>query len=570
MFFDKVNILFLVFVFSVFTGFGQLKFYSEPLKIPPSLTGNFGELRPDHFHTGLDFRTQQKTGIPVYSAAAGRVSRIVVSPTGYGKALYIEHSNGTTTVYGHLLKFRDDIEEYVRSEQYSRQSFAVDLGIPPGKFRVEKTEQIGLTGNSGSSGGPHLHFEVRDTETQDALNPLQIQNFSLKDVIPPRIDGVQLYPLNGQSTVETGTDKKAWPVKLTGKVYQINPVSTIRAYGEIGIAVRAVDYSEINGSPCGIYSAQLFVNGEKLFACSFDRIPFGQSRYLNSHIDYGEHVKTRKYYQKMWRERGNHFHIFETGKDRGVLKIDTGKVYKCEVILSDDAGNQSRLSFSITGKMLKPSPVTPGPENVFRHDSRNKFVNEEFELFAPNGAFYEDFAFSWSVSGGTAGYYSGIHKIHQSTTPLHKPAKIRILTKGLPSALTGKAVIVRISPEGKKAYAGGQFSEGWMETDISEFGMYSVVCDTIPPVVFPLGIKNNALTETNRIRFSISDDLSGIRSYRGMIDDQWALFEYDPKTKSLVYYIDSERITLGKRHSLELKVTDRVNNTTMYRATFWK
>ncbi len=202
------NTLLLLFVLTGSIVSGQLKYYAEPVKIPISLSGNFGELRPDHFHMGLDFRTERRTGVPIYASAAGHVSRVAVSPSGYGRALYIDHPNGTTTVYAHLLRFREDIEEYVKAEQYLRQSFAVDLQVIPGTFSVEREEQIALSGNSGSSGGPHLHYEIRDTPSQDALNPLQINNFNVTDKTSPRISAVQFYPLDNQSHVDFRNYKK--------------------------------------------------------------------------------------------------------------------------------------------------------------------------------------------------------------------------------------------------------------------------------------------------------------------------------------------------------------------------
>jgi len=570
MFFSRGKLLTLLFVGFFFVGYGQLKYFDNPLKIPASLSGNFGELRPNHFHTGIDLRTQQKTGLPVFSSAEGFVSRIVISPNGYGKALYVEHSNSTTTLYGHLERFRDDIEAYVRSEQYKRQSYAIDIEIPPGKFKVARQEQIAFSGNSGSSGGPHLHFEIRDTKTQDALNPLLLNNFNLKDKTAPKIVAVELCPLSKESNVELTARKKSVPVKPAGSTYQLNPPGSIRAYGKIGIAVKASDYFDANTSPCGVYSAQLLVNGEKVYGYTFSRIPFDQNRYLNSHIDYETFVKSGSRYQKLWRDPGNRFYLYETNRSGGVLDVDSGKVYECEIILSDVMGNKSKLDFKISGKYIKLPMPSEKKENLFNYDSRNKKETDDFELNAPPGAFYKDFYFRYSTSEKIPGFYSRIHRVHSNTTPIHKPVKISIKTDNFPIRLADKAVIVSVDAQGKKTYVGGTLSGEWITANIMQFGNFGVTCDTIPPSITSLGIKNKTLTEPNRIRFRITDNLSGIMSYKGLIDDEWALFEYDQKSATLVYTIDKERLTLNQLHSLELTVTDKAGNSAVYKASFRK
>lgn len=562
--------LFLIFVLTVTQVSGQLKYYAEPLKIPVSLSGNFGELRSGHFHMGLDFRTERRIGLPVVASAAGTVSRISVSPTGYGRALYINHPNNTTTVYGHLLKFRDDIEEYVKAEQYLRNSFAVDLMVPVGKFTVERGEQIALSGNSGSSEGPHLHYEIRDTPTQDALNPLLINNFNVKDLTAPRISAVQFYPLDDRSHVDYAPRKKKFHPTGTGNRYKLNPDNPVTAWGQIGIAVRADDFFDANQSPCGIFSARLLFEGEEIFSYTLERISYSHNGYLNSHIDYGEYVTTRERFQKMWRDPGNRLGVYRSSDSRGILTIDSAKTYQGQVILTDVNGNSAVFGFRIRGADAGLLPAKEEPGSLFRYNLDNEFRAEGFEIRSPKGAFYEDFKFKYQSEDGGSAYFSPIHRVHEITTPVHLPVTIRIRAAGLPDSLAGKAFIAVIDEKGKPGYAGGKYAGGWFETRIGSFGNYAVSCDTIPPEVTPLTLKNNALTDTNEIRFRIKDDFSGIGRYEGWIDGEWALFEYDPKFSRLSYKIDTARIGSGKRHSLELSVTDRSGNTTVFRSTFWK
>jgi hypothetical protein len=568
--FSKKQLIISVFMVFFLQGYGQLKYYANPMKIPLSLSGNFGELRPDHFHTGLDFRTQQKTGIPVYASAEGYVSRIMVSPLGYGKVLYIDHPNGTTTLYGHLDKFREDIEEYVKTEQYDNESFEVDLRVSSGKFPVKKGEQIARSGNTGSSGGPHLHFEIRDTRSQDAVNPLILNGFSIADKTPPRIISLRIYPMDNMSVVNSGKAAKTFPVKLTGKYYSLVPGTSVKASGNIGIAVYTNDYFDNDASPCGIYSASLNVNESEIFSCRFDRISFDQNRYVNSYIDYAEYDRSGVRFRKMWQDRGNKLEIYESDRSRGILHIDSEEDIPCKIELADAKGNKSILTFKITGKPMEKNSGENDSDHIFNYDSRNSYSTDNFELHASNGTFYEDFLFIFGVAKKLPGYFSDIFHVHNSSVPLHKPVKIGILTEGIPSRLRDKVLMAAVDSKGTKTYMGGKLSGKWMEGTITRFGDYAVVCDTVPPKIVSLGIKNNALTESGAIRFRISDNLSGIQSYTGLIDDQWVLFEYDPRSNLLVYFIDRKRLKTGMRHTFQLTVTDKADNASVYKATFWK
>ncbi|HPT30369.1 MAG TPA: M23 family metallopeptidase [Prolixibacteraceae bacterium] len=559
----------LVLIFSL-TATSQLKYYGNPLGIPLSLSGNFGELRPNHFHTGLDFRTQQKTGLPVLSSADGYVSRIVVSPSGYGKVMYVDHPNGTTTVYGHLDRFNDEIGEFVREEQYKRKSFAVDLKVPAGKFPVTRGEQIARSGNTGSSGGPHLHYEIRTTHSEDAINPLLENDFGIKDKTPPKIFALRIYPLDEESHVNMGRQPVTLSVTAGAKGYALASAAPVRVWGKIGLSVRANDYFDNNASPCGIFSARLLVNEEEIFSSRVDRISFDQNRYLNSHIDYAEFVRKAVRYQRLWRERGNRLSIYETDRSRGVVKIDEETSCHIHVILTDVAGNKSQISFELMGKEPVSENLQSKTGEVFSYDSRNSFSTPDFDITTPSGAFYEDFTFHFRKVKGLAGCYSPVYKVHEKTVPLQKPAKISLQTDALPDRLKHRALVVELDAEGRKSYIGGKVEGDRMVASITGFGDFTVVCDTVPPVITALGIKNNALTETNAIRFRISDNLSGISTYEGLIDNQWALFEYDPKTNMLVYFIDRARLVTGKRHTLQLTVSDRVQNKAVYKATFWK
>lgn len=557
---------------TVFLLNAQEKFYTEPVKIPVLLSGNFGELRGNHFHMGIDIKTEGRVGVPIHSTAAGYISRISIAPAGFGNALYITHLNGTTSVYAHLLKFRKDIEAYIRSLQYEKESFAIDWELPAGKFPVEKGEMIAQGGNSGSSAGPHLHFEIRDTRTQDAINPLKYNLFNIKDQTPPRVYAVQLYPLGDQSHVAGSTKKKRYQtVAAHGKLHLAgNPV--IPVHGQVGFAILSNDFFDESHNQCGIYSAQLTVDGKEVFSYQLDRVPFSKTRYLNSHIDYEGFVASQNRFQKLWRDRGNKLDIYESGRNRGILTIDDQETHEVEITVADFHGNHTRVQFRIKGNPLSlPEKKSPG-NLVFRYDEDNSLKNDQVELDCPDGAFYEDFTFNYASLDKTAGFYSRKHRLHDDKVPIHTALKLRIKAEDLPERLQNKAIIVKTEPAtNSKISQGGSYADGWVTTDVRTLGTFAVTVDTIAPRITPLSIRErNALTESSQIRFRISDDLSGIKSYVGKIDGQWALFEYDAKYSLLTYQIDPQRLELKKRHTLELTVTDQCNNQSVYEATFWK
>lgn len=563
------NIYFLLFVFFSLKVSAQNETFSYPVKIPVFLSANFCELRPNHFHGGIDIKTEQRIGVPMYAAMEGFIYRIVVSPGGYGNALYIEHPNGKSTVYAHLDRFRDDIQAYVKEEQYRQKSFAVDLAPDKEMFVVKKEELIAFGGNSGSSGGPHLHFEIRDTPTQDALNPLAFYP-EIRDNIAPRVYSVTVYPLSDNGHVNFASFPRKYQTVASGNNYSLSQAPEISVFGRIGISVNANDFYDGSHNPCGIYSAELKVDDNLIFAYTFDRMPFGDTRYMNSHIDYAESVERGTRMHRMWRLPGNKLKIYRQDLTDGTIDIADGESKKLELVLADLAGNKSTVRFTLKGIFREIQKPIIANSRFFPYDEENYIVTPELEFFAPEGAFYDDFYCRYDSLPKSVSTYSAIHKIHNDGTPVHDAVSIRIKTSGLPEHLIEKAFIAKISENGYRSFVGGTYNNGWFSTETRTLGSFAVIADTIPPVINPLSIKNNSLTESSRIRFTISDNLSGIKSYEGTINGDWVLFEYDAKNRMLVYHIDSARLTLGKRHQLVLRVTDNAGNLSTYEANFWK
>ena len=563
----------LIFFFLIYTaaGFAQSRYYSDPVKIPLNLSGSFAELRSNHFHSGIDIKTKGITGIPVNSVAAGFISRIVVSPTGFGRALYIDHPNGTTSVYAHLKEFREDIEEFIKDEQYKRQSFKVDMPIPQNRFNVVQDEIIAYSGNSGSSGGPHLHFEIRDTETEEPLNPLNYQ-FPVKDNTAPKIFSLMAVPLSEHSHVNnSGGSQKFSVVFYEGKFHlQSNP--TIPLFGEVGFAVQTNDYFDDSWNKCGIYSLKLKIDGELYYSFVMDRFAFHESRYLNSHIDYEEYKTSGRRYIKTWLEPGNKLRIYDYVRENGIYKFDDGNIHHIRLELTDTYGNASVLQFNVKSSYHNVNSHQEEYSAWLEYDRSNRFREDEIRLEIPEGALYKDLSFSYGLKPGGEAFYSGIHWIHNNKTPLHESAALKIKVKGLPDQLESRALLVNIDPRtGNFRAAGGEYSNGWVSASIREFGNYAVAVDTVAPVIIPLSIRNSSeLIESNRIRFKVSDNLAGIEKIEGYLDGKWMLFEWDPKTHLIAHYFDAERFELNKRHQFVLSVTDYRGNTKTYEASFWK
>ncbi len=550
---------------------GQSVEYTPPLKIPLLLSGSFAELRSNHFHSGIDIKTQGVTGLKVFSVADGYIARIVVSPTGFGHAIYINHPNGTTSVYGHLNSFIKDISSYVKDIQYEKQSFRIDIAVPENKFRVKQGDEIAKSGNTGSSGGPHLHFEIRDTETGSPLNPLKYK-FPVIDNTAPKIFSLLVAPVDGMSVVNGKNNKSTYPIVFYNGKYHLKGNPLLPVWGRIGFAVHANDYFDGSWNKCGIYSAELIVDGELCFSYQFDKFSFYNTRYINSFIDYEEYINTGKRYQKAWKDPGNKLPIYNYEKKNGIVDFVDNNAHLVQMIFKDTYGNTSVLEFNVKSCFNEIGEDKRNCPEIFPYDKENVWETENFRIEIPKGALYTNIDFQYATVNAGQGFFSDLYIVHKNTVPLHKRAKVQIQTKGLPQHLRAKALLVNVDTlSGKFNAVGGKYENGMVSGSVLNFGNYAVAVDTMPPKIIPLSIKDkNTLTESNCLRFKISDDLAGIKKYEGFIDGQWALFEYDPKTNLVVHYFDAERFEMGKSHKLQLNVTDNKQNTSTYKATFRK
>jgi hypothetical protein len=563
-------ILFL-FAFTSLTVSSQEVTYSSPVKIPIYLSGSFAELRSNHFHSGIDIKTNGTAGIPVYAVADGYISRIVVSPTGFGLAIYIRHPNGTTSVYGHLESFRDDIARYVKDIQYERKSYSIDLSLSENLFQLKKDEFIARSGNSGSSGGPHLHFEIRDTRTEEPLNPLHYP-FPVEDTMPPKIYALMIAPLNEYGHADYQVEKKIFSVEQRNGKYFLKDNPIVPVYGLVGFAVRTNDFFNGSNNRCGVYSIRLYWDGELFYSFRMDRFSFAESRYVNSHMDYEEYMQNGQRFHKAWIDPGNKLGIYDGVRNNGIIRVTDGNIHPVRFEITDLHGNASILDFNVEGRTWHPVQKKSSFDQLLKYDQANHYSNEHIRIDFPEGTFYTDVEFFYKTMSASEELISDVHVIHKKSVPLHNSASLSIRTGEIEKRIQDKALLVSVDTlTGKISGAGGAYLNGWVTGNIRNFGHYAVALDTLPPRIVPLSIRERvAITESLRIRFHISDDLSGIKEYEGRIDGKWALFEYDAKVGILTHYFDNQRFDLKKRHTFRLTVNDNKGNTSLYEASFWK
>lgn len=556
-------------LFLVIEGFGQTPSFVSPVNIPLVLNGNFGEIRSNHFHAGIDIKTNGATGLPVFSISDGVVSRISVSATGYGRTLYIDHPSGYTSVYAHLDCFILEIEKWVKEQQYQLQRFEVNLEPSPTLFRFSKGEQIAFSGNTGSSAGPHLHFEIRKTESQHPVNPLLL-GFNIKDTSKPVVTGLFIYPLDDNSHVKSVNKKQKFALTLQNGVYRIKDSNeAIPVWGNIGFGIEATDYLDASWSKCGIFKLEIRVDSLLVNSFTIDELAYEKSRQMNSHIDFEEFVSTKRRIQKTYIEPGNRLDIYSNIVNNGIVNISDGAKHKISISVFDAAMNRSEIVFSV----LATKPVA-FPEKkyaaYFNFDRKNKFEAKDVELILPEEALYTDVKFTYKRLPKTVGIYSDLHQLHDNTVPLNNYAEVKIKATRLPEHLRHKAIICLADAQGTpKTSLGGEYSFGWIKTETRNLGTMCIAVDTIAPRIRPLSFsEQNTLTEKDRIRFKITDNLSGIKTYNGFIDDTWVLFEYDAKSNTITYRFD-EKIVRGKKHQLKVVIEDAKANKREYLTSFY-
>ena len=535
-----------------------------PLQIPPALSANFGELRNNHFHSGLDYKTQGEVNIPVYSVDEGYVSRINVSPGGFGMALYINHPSGYTSVYAHLNSFSKKIADYIRTKQYEAESFRVDVSLKAGEIPVKKGEQIALSGNSGASGGAHLHFEIRDTKTENPIDVLDFLGNTMKDTLKPEIQALAFYPLEGKGIVNGSINPVRITIGQSKSGIPLKPAKTINAWGTLGVGVKAYDRMNGTTNHYGVKFIRLFVDGNRIFSSSMDRYSFDKTRMLNSFIDFEDWRKNKSFYMKSYVEPGNTLPLYKT-LNNGYIDINTEKDYLLRYELEDNFGNILTYSFVVKGQrqvVLQKSGCT----NFMAWNKENSYVNTDFKLTIPIGNLYTDICYTHRRITSFA-YYSDLYQVNDKPIPLNTGAQVRIKLNARKIADTSKLGIVEIAKTGKEEWIGGKFKNEGVETIINELGgQFAIGIDTVAPKI--TAMKPELWVKNQRIIIKLTDDKSGIATYRGEIDGKFALFTSDVKSNQCIYVFDNTRLSKKQQHTFVFSAVDAVGNKSEYKYEF--
>ncbi|MER3317633.1 MAG: M23 family metallopeptidase [Allomuricauda sp.] len=536
--------------------------FRPPLEIPLVLAGTFGELRSNHFHSGMDIKTQQREGLPVFAIGDGTVTRIKVSHWGYGKALYIAHPNGYTSVYAHLKKFGPEIEEYVKKVQYEKQSYEVEIFPDYGELKVIQGSTIAYSGNTGSSAGPHLHFEIRNSVSGKPTNPL-LYGYEVRDATNPTVLGLYGYPLSKGALINQSADKIQ--LNYTRQSDGSYLADKVTAIGTIGFGINSFDRLDMAANKNGVYAIKQTVNGRVYSEFDFDSFSFGETRYINTLIDYAYFYDHRQRIQKCFKEPYNHLSIYESLYNDGKIKVEEGASYNVELLISDVAGNTTKLIIPIDGKkqeekIAKDDETT---ENFVISSKPNNFDLGAAKVYFPASTFYEDFFINLEKGSDTVTIHDNSVAAHRNFTISFDPSKYSEEDRK-------QMFIAHLDSKMRPSYSKTYKRDGSFTARTRTLGTYTLVKDSIAPEVKPKNFKKKQwLSNYSYLSLTISDDLSGVDSYSATLNGKWILMEYEPKTNTITYDFE-DNISNETECELKVTVTDNVGNSTTFVSSFFR
>lgn len=531
--------------------------FRYPLDVPMSLSGDYGELRGNHFHSGIDFRVGGVSGAPIYAAERGYISKISVSPTGYGNALYITHPNGYVSVYGHLQKYADEIQKHVVAKQYEKESFRIDLEFTPEEFPVEKGQLVAYAGNTGSSGGPHLHFEIRNGENVP-LSVLERDYVTAVDNMDPVLNRVDFY---GYVNV--------FGAPRTFRVLRPRDANAAIAVPQyFYVAIDAIDKMEGTHAKLAVNEYKVYLDSDLVYHLTIGEVPFEESKYINSLIEYSRRFNERKSAIKTYVEPGNLLSYKIERKNDGILFLPDTLPHKVKIELLDYKKNRFSKTYTVKrGDSLYIDKIKARPQGThMAWHMANVYERGGFRISIPPASLYRNIYFQLDSAESRITPFAPVWRVHTGEVPLHSGATIQIAYSG-PDSLASKALIASCGANGRLYGIGGRYENGVVKAKISTFGNYTIALDQDAPEIIP-NFKNGAVLRGNAVSFVIRDRLSGIGSYRVEIDGHWVLARFDAKTARLTVPLKEAKIKRGITHKLQITVVDNKGNQTVVKRNF--
>ena len=550
----KYKFFFLLLSLSL-TSFSQTSSkWVAPLDIPIQLSGTFGEFRNNHFHAGLDIRTQGRQGLSVKSVRSGWVRRVRISVSGYGKALYIDHPDGTTSVYAHLKKFAPKIEAYVKEKQYQKESFTIQLFPKINELPIEAGEIVAYSGNTGGSYGPHLHFEMRETKGQLPINAMRYP-LDIEDTLRPQIQNFYLY-----NSISPFGSRKEYP--LLRKNDSVYTTAGISASGKVNVGVRLFDRQNRSYNKNGIYSASVRLNGIEYFSYQMDRMSFTDAKYINVLIDYPELAKSKRRIQRLVAHPEQKLSFLKNLTGSGELEIESGKSYQLLVEIKDYQQNTTKVEAYLTGSSDQIKQDTPieyslEPSKDYLYDFEDKSV------YFPKESFFDPVVLKVENRGDTL-------QVGRNEYPLRNAYEVKYKIPEADSLALAQSFLAFINRKGGTDFFTANRKEGFWQGKSKTLGSYVSSRDSVAPNIKAVNFKSGQwLSNYSFLRFKISDDYSGLKKFRGEINGRWILLEHEPKNNSLIYDFGDLEFEEAL-HELTIEAEDQVGNKTVFKRDFFR